>query len=1744
MKDIDGNVLQYTTATVTRPNGHTLDAQAWKAYTYNEEGEKQLLYTQYASTETGEDGKTTVVWKTTGADGNEVKTWKTVDAEGNVVEVENDGSLRLYSFEIGNTSPLGVYATGRVDVKASGKDVYIAGRYADNAANTSGAENESGGGESASKDYSPINVGQITTAYQKVKTDENGNAVTDVEGNEVTEEARSNVRLYTQAGIYNADTAEGETINARIVGENLIAYGGEADIGKKDDMLTVDLSGDLLGAYAGDADDKCGNVYIRNTRTDDELRVGAVFAGDTICLESEKGFLRTTNDKYEGDAYLNAGKLVYLNATKTTTTVQKDEQGNDVTDDNGNPVTVTVTEYTGNIGTLADPIRILNNTGTPDNYGGDSANDGMLINLTGDNAYIRGVSGSWDMGDGTTMRLGLIDVKTDFVATSDSHIEAGAVRLGEGDEEGINGEITTREGNVKLDAEKNIVLNGPVTAGTVVKEENPENQEIFSYTGGNTINLISADGYIKQNGTGGLTAKKVDVVSGAGIKLTNDDNTFREFTAVGVEKNKTDEEGNVVYDNENNAVKEIAIDGSVDVRAHAGNTPATTGVGLDGNPVGSPGSALVAGFTESTTIYGDVALKNLDEGSLTVETKIVTKAGANGEAGDISFEQAGDIITLGDLDAANDINVNSDSGNIFLRNDIKAGQDITVSTGDDGVILLNDVANADNNVYAGRNVTLTSENTGLGVGGNVRAETGTVSATTTKGIINFVGDVYAGEDITAVIKEGDADSVIRYDGTTLAENNVVATANQGDIMYGSDVEAHGSVIAVTGKGDVGYNANVRAGDSVTAHTDEGDILVRDNIVTEQGNVTLTTADGFVIVGEPEQPVGEVLKGMIVANGDVSIATQTGSVAVQSEIISQNGNVSIEVVDANEGWPEYLANEIPHMPADTPGGIYVGLYNMGEAISAKQDINLLVKDGVITINGTTKTEEGDISVHAIDKETDQNIVITQNGKLDSGRDLTLHTYNGGIEVTDDTHAERNLYVIVDNKGSVQFNENVDVTGAVTAEVKDGDIAIGKTVNAGKEIDLSTGSGNITVGEDVTAGTTVNLTSGKGSITIGDKDADAGSVKANGNVNLTVTKGNIDIVKTVVSEDGNVTAKADRGNILIGSNGTDERTVYAKGDIDMSVTDGIIKVQGKTETADGDISMQAHNEHDDQNIVIEQDGKLDSGRDLTLHVYNGDIKVTDDTLAERDLKVIIDNKGSVQFNKNVDVSGAVSAEVKDGDITIGKTINAGKEIDMKTGTGDITVGGDVTSGSTVNLTSGKGDITVGSGTSGNVKGAGDVTLKTGTGDVTINKTVTSTEGSIDIATGKGKIHIGDNGPNVKTVTAKKDVSLATENGKIEVYGKTSTAKGDITLKAANPKYKSGEDGQNIIIDHNGRIDSGRDATLIAKNGDLHVTDRVKAKRDVNAITEKKGDIFLDEDLTVKGSLTMQTDTGDIYADRYAKAGNRIVASTGKGDITVGTADAKYVSLTSGGKNSHTTAKTIRTEANGNSKGTGKEDIKLGGSYVTANSIVNKSKGSTPLAISTLGSSKDKAMKDFNIGTRNADGSYAGGIQSGSGAVMQQLWTDNAMVYMAGKMNLHVSKAVVNNKLHAANDNISLAVFGRTPTHDGEQVVYWNDRNQNNPGALQNRWFNRAYADPKWMYLDLFGNGDIGSKYGVLVDANYHRRLYGDSVSVADTMRIRVERDDEVRDVVYYDRGGLIHVDANVLPADEENGGITAD
>ena len=393
-----------------------------------------------------------------------------------------------------------------------------------------------------------------------------------------------------------------------------------------------------------------------------------------------------------------------------------------------------------------------------------------------------------------------------------------------------------------------------------------------------------------------------------------------------------------------------------------------------------------------------------------------------------------------------------------------------------------------------------------------------------------------------------------------------------------------------------------------------------------------------------------------------------------------------------------------------------------------------------------------------------------------------------------------------EGYIAFRASVEAggddsgegAGNVSASVKKGKIDVGNDIIAQNDVILTNREGNITVGDTITtrAGD-VTLTTEEGGIKVGTDGTKSGEIRANGDVTLQATRANddsnnpilVDVLTYVGSTNGKVSVKAANGDIKLGDkNATrDELTVYSGGEgdnggIDMFVSNGTISVYGNTKTEKntatgnqgGDITMHAHDEYTDKNIVIGQYGKLDSDRDLTLHTYNGGIEVTDDTTAKRNLTVIVDNAGNVTFGENVNVTGNITADVNVGNISVGKDITADK--------------------GTVTLNAKEGSIAVGKidadgNKNGRIKADGNVKItaaKPAKGDSTLVDIVTSVESTganVNIATTNGHIHIGSNDANTETVTAKGNVNLTANEGKIIIDGKTSTKYEDITMKATN-------------------------------------------------------------------------------------------------------------------------------------------------------------------------------------------------------------------------------------------------------------------------------------------------------------------------------------------------------------------------
>ena len=560
-------------------------------------------------------------------------------------------------------------------------------------------------------------------------------------------------------------------------------------------------------------------------------------------------------------------------------------------------------------------------------------------------------------------------------------------------------------------------------------------------------------------------------------------------------------------------------------------------------------------------------------------------------------------------------------------------------------------------------------------------------------------------------------------------------------------------------------------------------------------------------------------------------------------------------------------------------------------------------------------------------------------------------------------------------------------------------------------------------------------------------DEGDILAkNGDVSIQTGQGTVAIVKTVTAQKGSIDVESGKGDILIGDNGADVKTVSAEQNVKLATQDGTIVVSGKTETRKGDITVLARDEDNNNNLIINGinlNGELYAGAEknenpnatgvtgnLTLQTYNGDIEITDHTKAKGNINAKVENKGSIGFDVDVNTDGDLNFEVDEGDIKVDKTVTA----------------------------------------------TGDISMATGTGIITVGSAVTSKEGSIDVQVGTGGVTIGNNGPGVETVTAYKNIDIGVEQGQIEIYGKTSTKTGNISLSAAESQYIPG--GQNIIIAQNGELDSAQDARLTGRNGDLRVTDAVKATRNLEVTVLDEGNIALDRDVNVVGNTTItNTGRGNINGHDIVSGGTTHVSLT-DGDLFLNLAEGKAVVLRMENNTAASRVNTVKADASG---GAGL-DVELTGNFIQIGTIEAKG-GNSVLQLSAIGAGNQKLISgEISVGS----------LRSANGTHMPSLWANRGNVHV-DEGNLAIDDVLAKDKIHLENNLTDLAIFGRTPTRDGEQLYYWNN-------------LGRAYS--KTRPFALYTDGKVRTHRAVLVDAGrYYDKLYGDNLSVVDMMRERL-------------------------------------
>ncbi len=623
----------------------------------------------------------------TDAEGKQVVTAR--DSIGNTVAT--DGAV--YKFVIGNLSPLGVKAEGKVDVTASDESVFIAGR-----SDTKGV-------------FSPLNTGVINAGVK-------------------------DVRLYTQKGIYNA--LEGKDASqANIKANNLIAYGGTEDIGAEDKYLGVDLRGDLQSANAD------GSIYIKNMGPS-RLFVGSLYAGDTLALDSRPG-IEMSWDRNYSSAYLNAGNEVRLTADPNSysgvlgsytplrilnsgaeiTLVANEAKIKGVNGLLGDKATM----YVGDVKTTRNAV--LQSDGDLQLTGNLTAgSDAVLETLSGGDIY---VSGNVNAGNATIQvdpdKTG--KEKNGYIVIDGNVTARNLAALHNNTEEGditINGSVTG--GSVEITGkDSDIVADGKLEA---TKQDISITSEAGDIDIGGDLDA-KRDMTMKTSGDGSITLYRdekinetMNIHAGRHISLETEDGEIL------VEGKITSDSGNISAVTDNG---DITLAGMMD---NSGNNPGDVKAGGD--------------ITATVKEYGDITYSGTTKAG--GDIKAATADGTvlydgNVSAGnDVAVEVGtGQIWYDGNVSAGSNVTGTIGNGNIIYADSVSAGSNVEAKITEDGNIIYL------GRVSAGRNVIADAVEGNIYYGSAVEAGR-SVIARTGSGTVTYMGPVTAGKDLPEQVRKG------------------------------------------------------------------------------------------------------------------------------------------------------------------------------------------------------------------------------------------------------------------------------------------------------------------------------------------------------------------------------------------------------------------------------------------------------------------------------------------------------------------------------------------------------------------------------------------------------------------------------------------------------------------------------------------------------------------------------------------------------------------------------------------------------------------------------------------------------------------------------------------------------------------------------------------------------------------------------------------------------------------------------
>ncbi len=1468
-----------------------------------------------------------------------------------------------------------------------------------------------------------------------------------------------------------------------------------------------------------------GSITVTNSGT------GGIQLSDGIT--SHKGNITVTNNASGENANIEITSAVAYDGTVNITNGSQNNDiilGSIVSDGQNGEVNIDSAGQilgSGSIFSSGDVnLNALSNIGASSSLLGISASGN--VNAAGDNIYLGGDSGAFNVGDiaanntvrientGTDININgsiqgsdvILKAQNNILQTSAGKtITADNLELfaANGNIGSIGQAIAFEAGTVKAEAVNgSVILNGidtTINTGSIKAGSNID----LSTTGSGDINVdeaINANGYIALNAADNLNVNQ-GITSSDTITLTAADNVHVNSTVQSQNDLSVNTQG-----------------GDISLGALLESTTGSVELNSGGNISQTfDGKAVQAANGITIDAVGDIA-------SAGNELQLNTSGVLNADASNIYIKNNEGGLNIGLVDAENNIKLSA-AGNITSASSsssVNAGGNIDLNAADGYNIGTSSSdslkVNADGVVNAkADNIYLSSDND-LNTGIITAASVADIRTTGTDKNINITdlikaSDVYL-EASGSVLQNSVLAKTIETNNLTLIANNgsIGATGNAIDFSATGLLRADASeAVVLNGVGRDIDTSSINAGTSIDLSTEgSGKIIVSSNLTANNGYISLNAADGL-----------DLKNYYLTASDYINLVAQSGDILLNSMLnagtyitIDSAGDIlqSVDAVTLTAGTDITLK-----------AGGTVGELNNALQLKAQGNVNAQGADIYLT-SPETDINLGNINASnniSIKTETN-NSNININGTI-TGNNITLDANNNISQTSQEkTITASNDLNLISRNGNIGTTDNAIIfeAGTITAEALNGSVVlngIDTTINtgsikAGSNIDLSTtGSGDINVDKEINANGYISLDAAD-NLNVNEK------ITSNSEITLAASD-KVLLGALVESTNGNITVNANSGSIEQNFSG-----VALKSGNDITLSGAQIGSESQYINTDAANKVNA----DGTNIYIESDravfniGNINTNPDIVNQTVNlrsntGDVNFKN--TVNGNIVNINTAKNVTQdasLNKAIDATtvnftaqnGNIGAEnnaidIKASDrVNISQAQNAyinGVEADLNTGNINVDSNAKITSDNGIHLVdkltaqnvnlSAQGDITQDSELAKSIE-AQSLILNSASGDIgKTDNAIAFSANSLSANAQNGSVVLKGIDTDIYTssIEAGKNIDLSTTGtAGITIDEDTLSANGYIRLDSAQGlninKNVTASDYVELIANNGSvllnSVISGTDVTVSAADG-ITQTGGELLSSGVNGVTvsnSASGGITLTDVTAQNGNISVANNASgdaDVVLGTLSAGGNIDVVNNANGELILNdTLTGSDISLTSQRNIVQTTDKLgVKASNNltlsaGDSIGTQSQSLIVNAGKdvsIEASDIYLESPDSDLNIVSINANREDKTLGAVEISTSGSTGDITLG---------DSIVADEISLYSAGSVSA-MDNLSANTVSITANDNI--LTNGNVTAQDDISIIGGSiTQNANTIISSQNGDISLSA-----MNGDIVLNGDISSTNG---------------------------------------------------------------